>query len=453
MTTKKKRQLALNVFFMRFGHHPEAWRHRGNAGATGRPDLKFWTRLAQLAESAKFDTFFLADFIGRSAKGVKGQGRAGGSYQFEPFTLLSAIAVRTQHIGLVATANTNFHHPYNLARQLTSLDHISGGRAGWNIVSSFGEAPAENFGIKEPRSHAERYERAAEFVDLVKAYWDSYEDDAFDHPSPATGQFWDPKDAHPVEHEGKHLSSSGLLDMARPLQGYPVLVQAGNSDTGREFAARNAEMTYCSAQTLEDAKAYYDDVKGRMAKYGRDPDQLKIAPGLSVVVGESDQQAKDRFHELQELIDFSKGVNLGGQDLSGYDLDGPLPDLPESENGKGRFRQLVTLARRENLTIRQLVYRFSTSRGHLQVHGSPKTIADKIEEWFVGGGADGFNVVPPLPPLEPGGFITFAEQVVPELQRRGLFRREYEGASFRENLGLIRPSNQHRAARRETAAE
>ncbi len=441
MSTRKKRQLALNVFFMRFGHHPEAWRHHGNEGTTGRPDLSFWVGLAQLAERAKLDIFFLADFIGRSGRNLRGQGRGGGSYQFEPLTLLSAIAVQTKHIGLVATVNTNFSQPYNAARMLASLDHISGGRAGWNVVSSFGEATAKNFGIEEARSHEQRYERAAEFVELAKAYWDSYEDDAFDHPDRVAGQFYDPDDAHPVEFRGKYFSTEGLLDVARPIQGYPVFVQAGNSDTGRDFAARIAEMTYCSAQTLDDARAYYNDVKGRMAKYGRDPDQLKITPGLSVVVGDTDQQAADRFGELQALIDFSKGVNLGGRDLTGYDLDGPLPDLPESENGKGRFRQLVTLARRENLTIRQLVYRFSTSRGHLQIHGSPKTVADKIQEWFEGGGADGFNVVPPLPPLEPGGFVTFAEKVIPELQRRGIFRTEYEGATLRENLGLNRPPN------------
>ncbi|HVT10255.1 MAG TPA: NtaA/DmoA family FMN-dependent monooxygenase, partial [Polyangia bacterium] len=401
--TPSKRQLVLNVFFQRFGHHPEAWRHAGNRGATGRPDLSFWIDLARRAEAAKFDVFFLADFIGRSGRDVHKHARAGGSYQFEPLTLLSAIAVHTRHIGLVATVNTNFSQPYNTARLLASLDHISGGRAGWNIVSSFNEATARNFGIAEPRGHAERYARAAEFVELAKAYWDSYEDDAFDHPDPAAGRFYDPADAHPVDVRGTYVGGEGLLDIARPIQGYPVFVQAGNSDTGRDFAARVAEMTYCSAQTLDDAREYYRDVKGRMAKFGRDPDQLKITPGLSVVVGETDQQAADRFGELQALIDFSKGVVLGGADLTGYDLDGPLPDLPETENGKGRFRQLVALARRENLTIRQLVYRFSTSRGHLQVHGAPKTVADKIQEWFEGGGADGFNVVPPLPPLAPGG--------------------------------------------------
>lgn len=447
MSNQGRKFLALNVFFQRFGHHPEAWRHPANAGATGRPNLGFWVKLAQLAEQAKFDTFFMADFIGRSADGLPAQAQRGASYQFEPLTLLSAIAGATQHIGLVGTVNTNYSAPYNVARLFTSLDHLSGGRAGWNIVSSFQDAPRRNFGLPDEREHAERYDRATEFVELTKAYWDSWEDEAFDHPDPKNSQFFDVRDAHPVNFQGKFFSGEGLLDMPRPLQGYPVLVQAGNSDTGREFAAQLAEMTYSSAQTLPDAKAYYDDVKGRMSKYGRSADDLKIAPGLSVVVGDTDQEAKERFHELQELIDFSKGVVLGGTDLSGYDLDGPLPELSETTNGKGRFQQLVNLARRENLTIRQLVYRFSTSRGHLQVHGSPKTIADVMEEWFVGGGADAFNVVPPLPPLAQGGFVTFVEKVVPELQRRGLVKKEYTGNTFRENLGLPRPRNQFASKR------
>lgn len=439
----KKRRLALNVFFQRFGHHPEAWRHPENAGHTGRPNRAFWVGLAQRAEAARFDTFFIADFIGRSGADIEASSRRGHSYQFEPLVLLSNIALETEHIGLVATINTNFTHPYQAARQLSSLDHISGGRAGWNIVSSFQGAAVKNFGVDDGRAHGERYERADEFVALAKRYWDSYEDDAFDAPNPTLNRFFSPESAHPVSHRGKYFTSEGLLDVARPIQGYPVFVQAGNSDTGREFAARVAEMTYSSAQSLEDAQAYYADVKGRMAKYGRDPDQLKIAPGLSVVVGESDAEAEDLFQELQQLIDFSRGVQLGGRDLSGYDLDGPLPELEEQENGKGRFQQLVALARRENLTIRQLVYHFATSRGHLQVHGSPSTVADKIQEWFEGRGADGFNVVPPLPPLAYGGFVTFAEKVVPELQRRGLLRTEYEGHTFRENLGLDRPDSPH----------
>lgn len=436
--SENKRQLVLNVFLQRFGHHPAAWRHPSSTD-NGRPDVAWYLEAAKLAEAARFDTFFLADFIGRSGNVTPETGRSPSNYQFEPFTLLSAIAAVTKHIGLVATVNTNYEHPYHVARKFTSLDHLSGGRAGWNVVSSFGDHTAANFGIGEPRSHEERYERAAEFVALSKALWDSWDDDAFDHPDRAAGQFHDPGASHPVKFEGKYFSSDGLLDFPRPVQGYPVFVQAGNSETGREFAARVAEMTYCSATSLGVAQAYYADVKGRMAKYGRHEDQLKITPGLSVVVAESDQEAQDRFGELQALVDFSN-LEFGGFDLSGYPLDGPLPDLPyeAGANGKGRFQQQLELARRENLSIRQLVLRFRVARGHLQAIGSVKTVADLIEQWFVERGADGFNVVPPYLPQ---GFADFTRLVVPELQRRGLFRTEYTGRTYRENLGLDRPAN------------
>ena len=431
----KQRQLVLNSFYMRFGHHPAAWRHPGSSG-TGRPDIEFWINAAKLAEEGKFDTFFVADFIGRDSD-VSGSTRQGISFQFEPLSLLSAIARETNHIGLVATLNTNFSDPYNIARQLTSLDHISGGRAGWNVVSSFNPTTAKNFGISQPRSHDERYARAAEFLDITKGLWDSWDDDAFDHVDRESGVFFDAKSAHPLNYQGQYYASEGLLDLPRPIQGYPVFVQAGNSETGREFAARIAEMTYCSAQSLDVAKAYYADVKGRMAKYGRAEDQLKITPGLSVVVAETDQEAQDSFNALQEAVDFTT-VNLMGYDLTGYPLDGPLPDLPEKENGKGRAQQLIALARKENLSIRDLVLRFNVSKGHIQVIGSVKTVADFIEEWFVERGADGFNVVPPLLPQ---GFEDFVRLVVPELQRRGIFRKEYEGKTYRENLGLNRPAN------------
>lgn len=444
MSGKKRRQLVLNVFLQRFGHHPAGWRHPSSTD-DGRPNLDWWVRAARVAEAAKFDTFFIADFIGRSAERTPLTGRSAVSYQFEPFTLLSAIAAQTKHIGLVATANINYEHPYSLARKFTSLDHLSNGRAGWNIVSSFSPHTAKNFGIAAPRSHEERYERAAEFVELSKALWDTWDDDAFDNPNRESGQFYDPQSSHGVKFAGKYYSSEGLLDLPRPIQGYPVLVQAGNSDTGREFAARVAEMTYCSATSLDVAQAYYADVKRRLPKYGRDPDQLKITPGLSVVVAESDQEAQDRFGELQERVDFSH-LELGGFDLSKYPLDGPLPDLPyqEGENGKGRFRQQLELARRENLSIRQLVLRFRVARGHLQAIGSVKTVADIIEKWFLEQGADGFNVVPPYCPQ---GLEDFARLVVPELQRRGLFRTEYEGRTYRENLGLDRPASPHAASR------
>lgn len=442
--SNNKRQLVLNVFLQRFGHHPAGWRHPSSVD-NGRPNLDWYVKAAKLAEAAKFDTFFIADFIGRSGAITPDTGRNAISYQFEPFTLLSAIAAVTKHIGLVATVNTNYDHPYHVARKFTSLDHLSGGRAGWNVVSSLGDHTAKNFGITEPRSHAERYERAAEFVELSKALWDSWDDDAFDHPDRASGQFYDPQSCHPIDFKGKYFSSEGLLDYPRPIQGYPVIVQAGNSETGREFAARVAEMTYCSATSLGVAQAYYADVKGRMAKYGRGEDQLKVTPGLSVVVAESDQEAQDRFGELQELVDFSN-LEFGGFDLSQYPLDGPLPDLPyqSGENGKGRFQQQLELARRENLTIRQLVLRFRVARGHLQAIGSVKTVADLIEKWFVERGADGFNVVPPYLPQ---GFEDFTRLVVPELQRRGLFRTEYEGKTFRENLGLHRPANPNTAGK------
>jgi len=433
--SKVKRQLVLNVFLMRFGHHPAAWRHP-SAKAGGRPDLSYWTGLAKLAEAAKFDAYFLADFIGRSWEGAEAGKRNGVSYQFEPFTLLSAIAAVTDKIGLIGTVNTNFSHPYNVARQFTSLDHISSGRAGWNVVSSLQDAPAKNFGVA-PLTHPQRYERAAEFVDVAQALWDSWDDDAFDHVDRQNAIFYDPTSIHPVKYEGKHFSVEGVLDLPRPVQGYPVFVQAGNSDTGRDFAARIAEMTYCSATSLEVAQGYYSDIKSRAARFGRDPDQIKITPGLSVTVAETQSEAQARFDELQDLIDFSHVV-LAGVDLSGHPLDGPLPELPDVENGKGRRQQLVDLAKRENLTIRQLVKRFAVSRGHLQIVGSPKIVADKIEEWFTQGGADGFNVVPPLLPR---GFEDFTRLVVPELQRRGLFRTEYEGSTLREHLGLDRPGD------------
>lgn len=437
------RQLVLNVFLQRHGHHPAAWRHP-SASASGRPDLAWWLRAAKLAEAARFDSFFIADFIGRAGDITPETGRAAIGLPFEPFTLLSAIAAVTSHIGLIATVNTNYEHPYHVARKFSSLDHLSGGRAGWNVVSSFAEHTADNFGIDAPRSHAQRYARADEFVALSKALWDSWDDDAFDRPDRAGGQFYAPAQGHALDFQGEYFASRGLLDLPRPVQGHPVLVQAGNSETGREFAARQAEMVYCSATSLPVAQAYYADVKGRMAKYGRAEDQLKVTPGLSVVVAESDQQAQDQFGELQSLVDFSN-LEFGGFHLSGYPLDGPLPDLPyqAGENGKGRFLQQLELARRDNLTLRQLVLRFRVARGHLQAIGSVKTVADLMEQWFSERGADGFNVVPPLLPQ---GFEAFTRLVVPELQRRGLFRTEYAASTLRGHLGLARPANPHTAA-------
>jgi FMN-dependent oxidoreductase (nitrilotriacetate monooxygenase family) len=441
--SKNKRQLVLNVFLLRYGHHPAGWLHP-TWKENGRPDLQWWIRAAQIAEAAKFDTFFVADFIGRSGELNAQVVKNPTNFHFEPFTLLSAIAAHTKHIGLVATVNTNFSDPYNLARQFSSLDHLSGGRAGWNIVSSLNPATAKNFGLDQPPAHDERYAQAAEYVELAKRLWDSWNDDAFDAPNRQTGVFYNAESAHPVDFNGQYHKSQGLLDLPRPIQGYPVFVQAGNSDIGREFAAQLAEMTYSSATSLKVAQDYYADVKGRLARYGRDEDQLKITPGLNVVVAQTDQEAQDKYGELQDLVDFSE-LKFGGFDLSQYPLDGPLPDLPydAGENGKGRFQQQLELARRKNLTIRQLVLKFQVARGHVQAIGSTKTVADLIEQWFVEKGADGFNVVPPY---SVKGLEDFTRLVVPELQRRGLFRTEYEGKTYRENLGLHRPANPYTKA-------
>jgi FMN-dependent oxidoreductase (nitrilotriacetate monooxygenase family) len=448
MSQPRTRKLVLNAFFMRFGHHAAAWRHPAHSGTSARPDAEYWIAQAQAAEAAKFHTFFLADFVGRGADNLDEQVRAGHSFQFEPFTLLSAIAARTRRIGLVATVNTNFTHPYTLARQFASFDHLSQGRAAWNVVATLPPQSAKNYGLREI-DHGERYEQAAEFIQVAKSLWDSWEDDTFDAPDRRAGAYFDRNKVHPVKHQGAHYQVEGLLDVPRPIQGYPVFFQAGNSDVGREFAAKHAEGIYASATDLDIAQAYYRDVKGRLAKYGRDEDDLLVTPGLSVIVANTDQEAINLRDELHALIDLSKGVNLLGQDLSGYPLDGPLPDLPEGPNGKGRQRQLYDLARKENLTIRELYFRFGISRGHVQAVGSVKTVADIIESWFTGRGADGFNVVPPLLPQ---GFHDFTRLVVPELQRRGIFQTEYSGNTYRERLGLKTPPNQHRRPLQATAA-
>ncbi|MDP5278265.1 LLM class flavin-dependent oxidoreductase [Sphingomonas sp. DG1-23] len=430
-----KRQLALGVFLTRHGHHPGAWRQPGSA-KSGRPDFNYWADLVRTAERGKLDTAFFADFAGQSGDSTKGIERRHAFLDFEPLTLTAALASITSRIGLVATVNTNFEQPYALARRFASIDHISGGRIGWNIVSSLADGAAKSFGLDQPLSHSERYERASEFVDVARALWDSWEDDAFEHADAESGIYLDANDVHPVRHEGKHFRISTVLDTARPIQGHPVFVQAGNSEVGREFAAKYAEMIYAAAQFIEEAQRFYADVKGRMAKHGRDLDTLKVMPGLSFAIGSSLQEAQDKFAALESAVDFSGELNLMGHDVSAYPLDGPLPDLPEPENGKGRWRQLTALARRENLTIRQLFLRFNAVRGHRVAIGTPGDIADQIQDWFERDAADGFNLIPPL---LPSSLTEFVDLVVPELQRRGLFRTEYEGTTLRAHLNLPRP--------------
>ena len=441
-------QLRLGAFLYPSGHHIAAWRHP-EAQADAGVNFRHYVKLAQAAEAAKFDLVFLADGAGTRGDNVEFLSRTAHSYvaQFEPITLLSALAAVTEHVGLVATASTSFNEPYHIARKFASLDHISGGRAGWNLVTSSNEHEAKNFNRDKHFEHAERYERAIEFAEVVGGLWDSWEDDAFlrdkDH-----GRFFDPERRHVLDHKGRFFQVRGPLNVARSPQGHPVVVQAGSSEAGRDLAARTAEVIFTAQQTLEDAIDFYSDVKGRLAQYGRHPDDLKIMPGVFPIVGRSESEAREKFEQLQALIDPKVGLALvsgltGGFDLSGYPLDGPIPELPETNASKSRQLLTLELARRENLTIRQLYLRVAGARGHWQLVGTPAQIVDQLEDRFVKGGADGYNV---MPPVLPAGLDDFVELVIPELRRRGLFRSEYEGRTLRDNLGLRRPVNRHARA-------
>lgn len=440
--TKRSDQIKLGAFLLFTGHHVAAWRHKD---ASIGVHFENYIELARLAEAAKFDTIFFADGVGVRLKDIDAASRKAhsGVYPFEPITLLSALSAVTKNIGLIATASTSYSDPFNLARQFSSLDHLSGGRAGWNLVTSSDPDAAFNFGHEAHILHADRYDRAEEFADVVLGLWDSWEDDAFPRDREA-GIYFDKNKLHILDHKGKHFKVRGPLNTPRTPQGHPVVVQAGASEPGKELAARTAEAIFAAQITLEEAIGFYADVKGRMAKYGREQDELKIMPGIFPVVAPSQAEAEDKFAQLQDLIQPIVGLNMlaslsGGLDLSQYDIDGPLPDaVPETNAGKSRQSLLLDLARRENLTIRQLYLRIAGARGHWQVVGTPQHIADQLEERFEARGADGFNV---MAPIMPGGLKDFIDLVVPELRRRGLFRTEYEGATLRENLGLKRPAN------------
>ncbi|MCQ9424378.1 LLM class flavin-dependent oxidoreductase [Pseudomonas sp. LJDD11] len=437
---KPARQLKLGAFLMATGHHVAAWRHPdvpANAGL----DFKHYRHLAQVAEAARFDALFVADSVAAATGDIAS--RMARSDHFEPLTLLSALSAVTEHIGLIATATTTYNEPYHVARKFASLDHLSGGRAGWNLVTSDAAAEAQNFGLDEHVGHADRYSRAQEFHQVVTGLWDSWGDDAFTRDK-ASGEYYDPARLHVLNHQGEHFRVKGPLNVARSPQGQPVVVQAGSSEVGRDLAARTAEVVFTAQTSLASAQAFYADLKGRLAAYGRSQDSLKIMPGVLIVVAETEQAAKAKFESFQELVEPQVGVALLGRmlgnfDLSGYPLDGPLPELPLTDSGQRSRQQLLTeLAARENLNLAQLGRRIAGGRGHYSLIGTPEQIADELQNWFENGAADGFNV---LVPHLPGGLEDVARLLVPELQRRGLFRIEYEGTTLRENLGLQRPAN------------
>jgi alkanesulfonate monooxygenase len=361
---------------------------------------------------------------------------------FEPFTLLSALAATTKHIGLIATGSTTFEEPYHVARRFASLDHISGGRAGWNIVTTSNPDAALNFGLETQMPHAERYARAREFYDVVTGLWDSFADDAFVRDV-ESGIYFDRNKLKVLNHQGKYFSVRGPLNIARPVQGWPVIVQAGASEAGRQLAAETAEVVFAAGSNLANGQRFYADVKARMQKLGRDPEHLKILPGALVVVGDTLQEAQRKRAHLDSLVNEASAVaSLSialGHDASSFDPEGPLPEIPETNASKSGRERVIELAKREKLNVRQLAQRLGGYAG-LAFVGTPASIADDMQDWLFGAGSDGFNV---MFPYLPEGLDDFVDRVVPELQRRGIFRREYEGKTLRENLGLPRPPNRN----------
>jgi alkanesulfonate monooxygenase len=433
------KQLKLGAFMRPVSIHTGAWRYPG-----ALPDANFnfpaIKSFIQKLERAKFDAFFMADHLAVLNMPVNALKRSHTVTSFEPFTLLSALAAVTEHIGLMATASTTYDEPYHIARRFASLDHISGGRAGWNIVTTANPDAALNFGLDEDVDHDERYRRAREFYDVVTGLWDSFADDAFVRDV-QSGIYFDPARMHVLAHKGKHLSVRGPLNIARPPQGWPVIIQAGASEMGRQLAAETAEVVFAAGGGLDAGKAFYADVKGRMKAIGRDPDTMKILPGAFVVVGESVDEARAKRAHLDSLVHYDSGIaslnGMLGYDVSGFDPDGPLPEIPPTNASQSARDRIVSTARRDNLTIRQLAARAGSFSG-LAFVGTPATIADEMERWLYEEGSDGFNV---MFPYLPEGLDDFVDKVVPELRRRGLFRTEYEGKTLRENLGLARPAN------------
>jgi len=433
------RQIKLGAFMRPTTIHTGAWRYPG-AFKDANFNLGHITRFAQRLEDAKFDAFFMADHLAVLNMPVEALKRSHTVTSFDPLTLLPALAVQTKHLGLIATASTTFEPAYMIARRFASLDHISGGRAGWNIVTTSNPDAALNFGLDEHMEHDERYARAREFYDVVTGLWDSFADDAFVRDVDS-GVFFEPERMHVLNHKGRYLSVRGPLNIARPVQGWPVIVQAGASEAGRQLAAETAEVVFAAGSRLEDDQAFYADVKGRAEKAGRDPEGIKILPGAFVVVGETDDEAREKRLKLDSLVHYESAIaSLSialGTDASKFDPDGPLPAIPESNQSRSGRARVVALAARDKLTVRQLAQRLGGYAG-LAFVGSPKTVADGLERWFVERGCDGFNI---MFPYLPEGLEDFVTKIVPELQRRGLFRREYEGPTLRDNLGLKRPAN------------
>jgi FMN-dependent oxidoreductase (nitrilotriacetate monooxygenase family) len=434
------RQLKLGAFMRPVGIHTAWWRYPGGY-ADANFNFAHLKRFAQTLERAKFDAFFMADHLAVLNMPLEALQRSATVTSFDPLTLLPALAVVTERLGLVATASTTYDQPFHIARKFASLDHLSAGRAGWNVVTTSNPDVAKNFGLDHHPEHAERYDRAREFVDVVTGLWDSWADDAFIRDV-GRGIFFDPDKLHVLDHRGPHLSVHGPLNVARPVQGWPVIVQAGSSEAGQQLAAETAEVVFGAQSTLADGQRFYARLKERVAKAGRDPEHVKILPACFVVVGDTESEAREKRALLDSLVHSDSAVaSLSialGHDVSHFDLDAPLPPVPETNQSKSSRQRVLDLAEREGLTVRQLAQRLGGYAG-LAMVGTARGIADEMEAWLVGRGSDGFNI---MFSDVPEGLDDFVTKVVPELQRRGLFRKEYEGRTLRENLGLPRPPNQ-----------
>lgn len=442
----KPRQIRLGAFLPGGGQHVAAWRHPEQP-VDGATNFEFHKQLALTAERGLFDAYFLADGLAVAFGG----GMEGGNAKvagFEPVTLFAALAPLTTHLGFIATSSTTYEEPYSVARKFASLDLISNGRAGWNVVTTASDAAARNFNLDEQIPHAARYRRALEHVEVVKKLWDSFEDDAFIRDR-ETGRFFDPQKVHYTDHQGAHFKVKGPLNVPRSPQGHPVVVQAGQSEDGRELSAAVAEVIFTAHQSLGSAQAYYRDIKARARRVGRNPDHVLVMPGISPFIGRTEEEAREKYERLTALIPEEDGIALlnaltgGTLDLRGYDLDGPLPPAPPTEGMKSRQELLRQIADDNGFTIRQLYQWVASARGHFTIVGTPERIADELQSWFENEAADGFNI---LPPWLPTGLHDFVDLVIPELQRRGLFRTAYEGRTLRENLGLPFAVNRHAAA-------
>ena len=433
------RQLHLAAFMRPVSIHTGGWRYPG-----AYPDANFnfahLKRFAQRLEAARFDALFMADHLAVLNMPMEALKRSHTVTSFEPLTLLAALAAVTERIGLVATASTTFDAPFHIARRFASLDHLSGGRTGWNIITTANPDAALNFGLEQHMAHAERYARAREFFDVVTGLWDSFADDAFMRDQ-ASGIYFDPAKLHVLDHKGPCLSVRGPLNIARPVQGWPVIVQAGASDAGRRFAAETAEVVFATHDSLAAGQAFYADVKGRAERAGRDPDHIKILPGALIVVGDSVDEARQKRSLLDSLVHADSAMAALsvalGHDARTLDPDAPLPEIPESNASKGNRAFAIALARREGLTVRQLAQRLGGYAG-LAFVGTPRSIADEMEAWLAARGCDGFNI---MFPYLPAGLDDVADKVIPELQRRRLFRDDYPGTTLRDTLGLARPGN------------